>query len=90
MASLNLTITINSPPGLNVTFAQVPGLTAPVPIGTEIGAFTVTPPAWAGVLVLSGADGAAFGTSLVGGVWKAVAAAELAARDYNLVVTPAP
>ena len=92
MATESIAIVVESPPSTGITFAAGALLTAPVPPNTVIGTLSVEPPAWAGALVLSGADAASFTISAPSsaGVSELLNTAQLDARTYNLIASAAP
>lgn len=91
MASVNITIVVNSLPATSITFTPSGTLTAPVAANTNIGSIAVAPASWLGALVISGTDAASF--SLLApsnGVSELVNTAQLDARTYNLTISAAP
>lgn len=85
MASVNITVVINSPPSTSVVFtAAQPSFTAPVPAGTVIGTLSVEPAGWSGAVSLSG------NAALALNGLQVVAAVDLAAGSYNASANATP
>jgi hypothetical protein len=102
-ADVTIFVKEESPPATSVEFLLTgPGafgspFTLPVPPGTVVGDFFVSPPEWKGIIELTGLDAALFtiipptATPVPGNAGLAVGAAGLSeARRYDVVGTAVP
>lgn len=90
MSSVNVSIVVASPTSTGIVFnPSMAGLIAPIPAGTNLGQFVVSPSNWTGTVSLSGADAAAF--TLDTNLDLLVGAQPLTVvRTYNVTATANP